>query len=85
MYKVIENFFPGEGATINTLYRDGIVTPAYALKIADLKNEEINKLSDAHGVAIEAWYDVVDERGALVHPEYKEEEALEPDYDAIPF
>ena len=84
MYKVIENFFPGEGATINELHRDGIVTPDYALKIADLKNEEINKLSDAHGVAIEVWYDVVDERGASVYPPFKGDTS-EPDYDEIPF
>ena len=80
MYKVIENFFPGEGATINTLHRDGIVTAAHALKIADLKNEE------AAAVRIDAWYEVVDADGKEVRKAVNEKyDALEPDYDAIPF
>tara|TARA_B100001123_G_C14394798_1_gene664264 strand:- start:22 stop:264 length:243 start_codon:yes stop_codon:yes gene_type:complete len=80
MYKIIENFFPGEGATISTLYRDGIVTAAHALKIADLKNQE------AAAVRIDAWYEVIDADGKEVRKVVNEKyDASEPDYNEIPF
>ena len=79
MYKVIENFFTGEGATINTLYRDGIVTAAHALKIADLKNKE------AAAVRIDAWYEVIDADGKVRKAVNEKYDASEPDYNEIPF